>query len=221
MDRKARVVAGLAAVFFLMFVFAFSVSASAEVAGDYAQRLSAAREKVDRVAEYKQKGDPSWEKDLKAVYRELLGLIKENRQSTEAYYLTARCYYYDGSPRKAIKAAKNAIRIDPSYVDALVFIGDMHVEIIKNIIKNEFSSNVEGAIYSDSRDATKVYETALKVVGLSKEMEANIYLKLGDLSILHDSPQRKKAAREFWNKAAETLPDSDVAGSAAERLEKK
>lgn len=221
MDRKARVVAGVAAVFFLMFFFAFPVSAFAEVAGDYNQRLLAAAGKVDRVAEFKLKGDPSWEKELKAVYGELLGLIKENRQSPLAYYLTARCYYYNGSPRKAIKAAKNAIKIDPSYVDALVFTGDMHVEIIKNIIKNEFSSNIEGAIYSDSRDATKAYETALKVVGLSKETEANIYLKLGDLNNLHESPQRKNAAREFWNKAKETLPDSGAAKAALERLDKK
>ncbi len=221
MDRKAMAVSRVAAVFFLMFFFAFSGSAFAEAAGDFNQRLSAAREKVDRVAEFKQKGDPSWEKDLKAVYSELLGLIKENRQSAEAYYLTARCYYYDGSPRKAIKAAKNAIRIAPSYVEALVFTGDMHVEIMKNIIRNEFSSNIEGAIYSDSRDAAKAYETALKVVGLSKEAEANIYLRLGDLNYLHESPQRKNAAREFWNKAAETLPDSGAARSALERLNKK
>lgn len=221
MDRKVKVVARVAAVFFLMFVFAFSADAFAEVAGDYGQRLSAAREKVDRVAEFKLKGDPSWEKDLKAVYGELLALIKENRQSAEAYYLTARCYYYDGSPRKAIKAAKNAIKIAPSYVDALVFTGDMHTEIIRNIIRNEFSSNIEGAIYSDSRDATKAYETALKVVGLSKETEANIYLKLGDLNNLHESPQRKNAAREFWEKASETAPESAVAKSALERLDKK
>lgn len=221
MDRKALAVRRVAAVFFMIFFFAFSGLALAEVAGDFSQRLTAAREKVDRVAEYKLKGDPSWEKDLKAVYGELLGLIKENRQSAEAYYLTARCYYYNGSPRKAIKAAKNAIKIDASYVDGLVFIGDMHAEIIKNIIKNDFSTNLEGSIHSDSRDATKVYEMALKVVGLSKEAEANIYLKLGDLNILHESPQRKNAARAFWQKAAETLPEGVAAKSAVERLNKK
>ncbi len=220
MDRKAIFVVRVAAVFFLMFVLAYPGTAFAEGTGDYGQRLAAAREKVDRVAEYKLKGDPSWEKDLKAVYAELLALIKENRQSAEAYYLTARCYYYDGSPRKAIKAAKNAIRIDPSYVDGLVFIGDMHVEIMKNIIKNEFSSNIEGAIHSDSKDATKAYETALKVVGLAKETEGTIYLKLGDLNNLYDSPQRKKAAREFWQKASESVPESAAAKAASERLKK-
>ncbi len=220
MDRKALAVRRVVAVFFIVFFFAFSGLAFAEVAGDFSQRLTAAREKVDRVAEFKEKGDPSWEKDLKAVYGELLALIKENRQSAEAYYLTARCYYYNGSPRKAIKAAKSAIKINPSYIDGLVLIGDMHVEIIKNIIKNDFSTNLEGSIHSDSRDATKAYETALKVVGLSKEAEANIYLKLGDLNILHESPQRKNAARGFWSKAVETAPEGVAAKTAAERLKK-
>lgn len=221
MDRKAAAVRRVAAVFFMIFFFAFSGWASAEVAADFDQRLSATREKVDRVAEFKQKGDPSWEKDLKAVYGELLAMIKENRRSAEAYYLTARCYYYNGSPRKAIKALKHAIKIDPSYVDALVLSGDMHAEIIKKIINNGFSTDIEGAIYSDSSDGAKAYETALKVVGLSKETEANIYLKLGDLNNLHESPHRKKAAREFWQKAAETLPESAVAKDALERLNKK
>lgn len=221
MDRNTSAVRRVAAVFFIIFFFAFSGLASAEAAGDFSQRLQTAREKVDRVAEFKQNGDPSWEKELKAVYGELLAMIRENRQSAEAYYLTARCYYYNGSPRKAIKALRHAIKIDPSYVQALVLKGDMHAEIIRNIIKNDFSTNLEGSIYSDSKDGAKAYETALKVVGLSKETEADIYLKLGDLNLLHESPQRKNAAREFWNKAIETAPEGAAAKSATERLRGK
>lgn len=202
------------AVFTMIFVFMVNNSFGEE--GDFKTRLAGAKELVDRVATLKEQNDPSWKTGVEVAYNTLRRLNIENSASPEVYLLLARCYYYNNRPSKAKKAIEKALFFNPTYREVFIFKGDMCVKEIK-----EMSTSPEG-IYSAScgrKDVEEAYGAALIVTGIDKDTESSIYLKFGDFYNLYNYSKDKEKARELWEKAVSTAPESSAAKIAQDKLQ--
>lgn len=179
-------------------------------ASEAGTRLQAVTALIDRVPEMKAKDDPALKITLKGIYVELVKLNLEKPTSADVYFQMARYYRIKSHSWSVMKHLDKALFFNPLHVDSLLLKGDVYSERFKDNFYTGFE---------DSYKMAKInYEAALKIEGLAKEVEADIYLKLGDLNDIYELPAKKAEAREYWNKAAVSAPGSASSAAAIVRL---
>lgn len=179
-------------------------------ASEAGTRLRAVTALIDTVPDMKAKDDPALKITLKGIYVELVKLNLEKPTSADVYFQMARYYRFKSQNWSAMKHLNKALFFNPLHTDSLVLRGDVYSE--------RFMDNFRSGFEDSYKMAMIAYEAALKVEGLAKEVEADIYLKLGDLNDIYELPAKKAEAREYWNKAAVSAPGSAPSTAAIVRL---
>ncbi|MEK6758855.1 MAG: hypothetical protein AABY51_03710 [Deltaproteobacteria bacterium] len=181
-------------------------------ASEAGTRLRAVTALIDSIPDMRAKDDPALKITLKEMYVELVKLNLEKPTSADVYFQMARYYRFKSQNWSAMKHLDKALFFNPLHTGSLVLRGDIYSERFKDNFQTGFE---------DSYKRAKInYEAALKVEGLAKEVEADIYLKLGDLNDIYELPAKKAEAREYWNKAALLAPGSAPSKAAIVRLGK-
>lgn len=179
-------------------------------ASEAGTRLRAVTAQIDMVPDMRAKADPALKITLKGIYVELVRLNLEKPTSSDVYFQMARYYRIKSQNWSVMKHLDKALFFDPLHVDSILMRGDIYAE--------RFKDNYLSGFDDSYKLAKAAYETALKIEGLAKEVEADIYLKLGDLNDIYELPAKKAEAREYWNKAVVSAPGSASSAAAIVRL---
>ncbi len=175
-------------------------------------RLKSVTALIDALPDLRAKSDPALKATLKGIYVELVKLNLEKPTSAEVYFQMARYHRAKSNSWSVMKHLDKALFFNPLHVDALILKGDLFAE--------RFRENILSGFEDSYKRAKLAYEAALKTDGLSKEVEAGIYLRLGDLNDIYELPAKKAEAREYWKKAVDSAPGGTACAAALERLEK-
>lgn len=181
-------------------------------ANEAGTRLKSVTALIDTVPDLQAKSDPALKITLKGIYVELVKLNLEKPTSADVYFQMARYYRVKSQNWSVMKHLDKALFFNPLHVDALIMKGDLFTE--------RFRENILSGFEDSYKRARIAYEAALNTDGLSKEAEAGIYLRLGDLNDIYELPAKKAEAREYWKKAVDTAPGGSASSAALERLDK-
>lgn len=200
-------------------ILCFFVVTGISVAEEAAE-LSASKAKLveirgmlDEVAVLKEKNDPVWQPKVYKAFNELKKVYTAEIDNDEMYLLFAKSYYYNERRGKALSSLKKALYFDPSNIESLMFKGDIYLDDLKR--SND--SSEDKRISEARKYGLEQYEAALKAPGISKETEAMIYLRIGDL---YELTSEKGKAQEAWSKAVSAAPGSASALKSEEKLNK-
>lgn len=211
-----RTLIALTFTFFMTMTFTASNAVSQDQpcvdANESGTRLKSVTALINTVPDLQAKSDPALKITLKGIYVELVKLNLEKPTSADVYFQMARYYRFKSQNWSAMKHLDKALFFNPLHVDALIMKGDLFTE--------RFRENILSGFEDSYKRARIAYEAALKADGLSKEVEAGIYLRLGDLNDIYELPAKKAEAREYWKKAVDTAPGCTASSAALERLDK-
>jgi len=199
-------------------IICFFVLTGISVAEEAAE-LSASKAKLveirgmlDEVAVLKEKNDSVWQPKVYKAFNELKKVYTAEIDNAEMYLLFARSYHYNDRRNKALTTLKKVFYFDPTNVEGLMLKGDIFFDDLKKM-----DSFADRSLSIEKQNGLEQYEAALKAPGISKETEAMIYLRIGDL---YELTSEKGKAQEAWSKAVSAAPGSASALKSEEKLNK-
>ena len=175
-------------------------------------KLVEIRGMLDEVAVLKEKNDSVWQPKVYKAFNELKKVYTAEIDNAEMYLLFARSYHYNDRRNKALTTLKKVFYFDPTNVEGLMLKGDIFFDDLKKM-----DSFADRSLSIEKQNGLEQYEAALKAPGISKETEAMIYLRIGDL---YELTSEKGKAQEAWSKAVSAAPGSASALKSEEKLNK-
>jgi len=144
----------------------------------YDVNLLLARAQVEKCAELKRKGDPSY-KTL--VYRpyETAQRLHKVRTHQELYYITAKSLLINNRPARAVKTIKKALRLLPDTPHYLLVLGDAYYEQAVFAKKVDRDAYIIKRLFAKARAA---YEEIMSLEHADAETKALTSAILNELS---------------------------------------
>ncbi len=164
---------------------------------------------LEETKQLKASGNPQWEVKIKETFRKLKSIYARYPESAEVFLYYAKAYFVADKLRKANKSFEKAVYYNPNYLEVYVLKGDMNYT---------YGAKIKGwkrGWYKLDKIATGAYETAAQK-SQDKDFQAMMYHKIG--KVYDELSANQEKAKEYWEKAVATAPDSEAAQLAAKKL---
>jgi len=164
---------------------------------------------LEETKQLKASGDAKWEVKIKETFNKLKSIYAQYPESAEVFLYYAKTYFVADKMRKVNKSFKKAVYYNPNYLEVYVLQGDMNYT---------YGAKIKGwkrQWYKLDEIATGAYETAAQK-SEDKNFQAMMYHKIG--KVYDELSANQKKAKEYWQKAVSTAPDSEAAQLAGEKL---
>jgi TolB-like protein/tetratricopeptide (TPR) repeat protein len=164
---------------------------------------------LEETKQLKASGDVQWKVKIKATLNKLKSIYARHPTSAEVFLYYAKVYYVADKMRKVNKSFAKAVYYNPNYLEVYVLKGDMNYTYATRIPKYKIKW------YKLDKIATGAYETAAQK-SQDKNLQAMMYHKIG--KVYDELSANQEKAKEYWQKAVATAPDSEAAKLAGEKL---
>ncbi len=164
---------------------------------------------LEDTKQMKASGDPKWEVKIKDTFIKLKSIYARYPTSAEVFLYYAKTYFVADKMRKVNKSFEKAVYYNPNYIEVYVLQGDMNYTYGTKI------KEWKRQWYKLDKIATGAYETAAQK-SQDKNFQAMMYHKIG--KVYDELSANQEKAKEYWQKAVSTAPDSEAAQLAGEKL---
>jgi len=164
---------------------------------------------IAEMKQLKEAGNAQWKVKGKLILRKLKSILARHPDSPEIFLYYAKAYYAADKLTKANRSFSKAVYYNPDYIEAYVLKGDMNYTVGTRIPRWKLKMHKLDQI------AQNAYETAARK-SPNKDFQAMMYHKIG--TVYDELTKDREKAKEYWQKAVATAPDSDAARLAGEKL---
>ncbi len=170
--------------------------------GDLIAQMAALDAEITNVKQLKDNGNNAWKDKFREVMSTIKAMEGTYKKAPEVELAYAKAFYAADKPSDAEKYVKKTLALRPQYGEAYIVKGDIDYDSIKKLKPKKRRKKGYG------KNARNDYETALKTVQDS-DLQALVYYKIGN--VYADLDDDRDTAKEFWQKALNTAPNSEGA----------